>query len=73
MYQRFIEPSEPVEEFDDRNPYLTDSAGHPGSQSRQIAYNDILYLCEKYRPLDSLERYDPSRDLSITGAQIPFL
>lgn len=42
MYQRFIKPSEPVEEWDDRNrlysvhPYLTDSAGHPGSQSRQM-------------------------------------
>ncbi|KAK8034517.1 hypothetical protein PG993_009512 [Apiospora rasikravindrae] len=79
MYQRFIEPSEPVEEFDDRNrlysihPYLTDSAGHPDSQSRQIAYNDILYLCEKYGPLDSLERYDSSKDLGVTGVQIPFV
>lgn len=42
MYQRHVEPSEPVEEWDDRNrlysihPYLTDSAGHPGSQSRQM-------------------------------------
>jgi fructosamine-3-kinase len=41
-YQRHIEPSEPVEEWDDRNrlysihPYLTDSAGHPGSPSRQM-------------------------------------
>jgi fructosamine-3-kinase len=40
-YQRHIEPSEPVEEWNDRNrlysihPYLTDSAGHPGSPSRQ--------------------------------------
>lgn len=42
LYQRHIEPSEPVEEWDDRNrlysihPYLTDSAGHPGSVSRQM-------------------------------------
>lgn len=41
-YQREIEPSEPVEEWDDRNrlysihPYLTDSAGHPGSASRKM-------------------------------------
>lgn len=40
LYQRHIEPSEPVEEWDDRNrlyslhPYLNDSAGHPGSISR---------------------------------------
>lgn len=41
-YQRHFEPSEPAEEWDDRNrlysihPYLTDSAGHPGSMSRQM-------------------------------------
>jgi protein-ribulosamine 3-kinase len=42
LYQRHIEPSEPVEEWDDRNrlyslhPYLNDSAGHPGSGSRAM-------------------------------------
>ena len=42
LYQRHVEPSEPVEEWDDRNrlysirPYLNDSAGHPGSVSRQL-------------------------------------
>ena len=42
LYQRHFEPSEPVEEWDDRNrlysmhPYLNDSAGHPGSVSRQL-------------------------------------
>ena len=42
MYQRQIEPSEPADEWDDRNrlyalhPYLTDSAGHPGSASRSM-------------------------------------
>lgn len=41
-YQRLIEPSEPEEEWDDRNrlysihPYLTGSAGHKGSLSRQM-------------------------------------
>ncbi|KIW49824.1 hypothetical protein PV05_11470 [Exophiala xenobiotica] len=76
-YQRHIEPSELVEEWDDRNrlyslhPYLTDSAGHPGSPSRQIAYNDMLYLCEKYGPLDSLEKYDVEKDVSVTGTHIP--
>lgn len=39
-YQRLIAPSEPAEEWDDRNrlysihPHLVDSAGHPGSKSR---------------------------------------
>ena len=42
LYQRYMEPSEPVEEWDDRNrlysihPYLNDSAGHPGSVSRKL-------------------------------------
>jgi len=42
LYQREIEPSEPVEEWDDRNRLyavraaLCDSAGHPGSRSRQM-------------------------------------
>jgi protein-ribulosamine 3-kinase len=42
LYQREIEPSEPVEEWDDRNRLyairaaLTDSAGHPGSSSRAM-------------------------------------
>lgn len=42
LYQRHIEPSEPVEEWDDRNrlyslhPYLNDSAGHAGSISRSM-------------------------------------
>ena len=37
------------------------------------AYNDMLYLCEKYGPLDSLERYDPEKDVSVTGAYVPFV
>ncbi|KAL8940310.1 MAG: hypothetical protein Q9216_002865 [Gyalolechia sp. 2 TL-2023] len=78
LYQRHIEPSEPVEEWDDRNrlysihPYLNDSAGHPGSASRHLAYNDMLYLCEKYGPLDTLGKYDPSKDISVTGTYVPF-
>ncbi len=36
------------------------------------AYNDMLYLCEKYGPLESLEKYDASRDVSVTGAFVPF-
>jgi fructosamine-3-kinase len=42
QYQRYIKPSEPVDEWDDRNrlyslhPYFNDSAGHPGSVSRSM-------------------------------------
>ncbi|CAN8101749.1 unnamed protein product [Discula destructiva] len=79
LYQREIEPSEPVDEWEDRNrlysihPYLNDSAGHPGSTSRGIAYNDMLYLCEKYGPLETLERYDPAKDITVTGAYTEFV
>ncbi|KAI0392004.1 Fructosamine kinase-domain-containing protein [Xylariaceae sp. FL0594] len=72
-YKREIPPSEPAEEFDDRNRLyaikaaICDSAGHRGSVSRQLAYNDILFLCEKYAPLESLEKYDPQKDISVTG------
>ena len=34
------------------------------------AYNDRLYLCEKYAPLESLERYRPENDVSVTGAYV---
>jgi protein-ribulosamine 3-kinase len=30
----------------------------------------MLYLCEKYAPLDSLERYQPENDISVTGAYV---
>ena len=32
----------------------------------------MLYLCEKYGPLDMLEKYDPEKDISVTGAYVPF-
>ncbi|KAI4948557.1 hypothetical protein J4E91_005982 [Alternaria rosae] len=48
LYQRHIEPSEPVDE----------------------AYNDMLYLCEKYAPLEGLGTYRPENDVSVTGAYI---
>lgn len=28
----------------------------------------MLFLCEKYAPLESLEKYDPQKDISVTGA-----
>jgi len=37
------------------------------------AYNDMLYLCEKYGPLDSLEKYDSDKDVTVTGAYVPFV
>ena len=33
----------------------------------------MLYLCEKYAPLDSLEKYNPEKDISVTGAYVPFV
>lgn len=27
----------------------------------------MLFLCEKYAPLDTLEEYDPEKDISVTG------
>lgn len=36
------------------------------------AYNDMLYLCEKYGPLDNLEKYNPEKDISVSGVHIPF-
>ncbi|KAJ5691112.1 Fructosamine kinase-domain-containing protein [Penicillium malachiteum] len=42
LYQQHIKPSDPQNEWDDRNrlyslhPYLNDSAGHPGSTSRSM-------------------------------------
>jgi hypothetical protein len=27
----------------------------------------MLFLCEKYAPLESLEKYDPQNDITVTG------
>lgn len=32
----------------------------------------MLFLCEKYGPLQGLEKYDPEKDISVTGAYVPF-
>lgn len=37
------------------------------------AYNDMLHLCEKYAPLENLERYDPAKDISVPGVLEPGL
>ncbi|KAK4187034.1 Fructosamine kinase-domain-containing protein [Podospora australis] len=66
--------AEPAEEFDDRNRLyslkgaINYSVGHPRSQLRKTAYNNMLYLIEKYAPIDGLSRYDPEIDPEITGA-----
>lgn len=36
------------------------------------AYNDMLCLCEKYGQLDALGKYDPSKEINVTGAYVPF-
>ena len=36
------------------------------------AYNDILFLCEKYAPFDHPDKYDPDKDISVTGAYTKF-
>ncbi|KAI0163900.1 Fructosamine kinase-domain-containing protein [Xylariaceae sp. FL1272] len=76
LYQRAMPPSEPREEWDDRNrlygiyQYLVASAGHPGSGYRRIAYNDVLYLCEKYSRLQGLEKYDATIDPVSNGKRV---
>jgi protein-ribulosamine 3-kinase len=75
-YLRNFPAAEPGEEFDDRNRLyslkynLNYSAGHPGSVTRQTAYNDMCYLSERYAPLEGLDKYNPDMDPSVTGARI---
>ncbi|PMD32250.1 hypothetical protein L207DRAFT_499902 [Hyaloscypha variabilis F] len=75
-YLRNYPAAEPVEEFDDRNRLysiksaINYSAGHPGNIMRQTAYNNMCYLCEKYAPIEGIDKYDPQIDPSITGARI---
>ncbi|KIM94536.1 hypothetical protein OIDMADRAFT_21333, partial [Oidiodendron maius Zn] len=75
-YLRNYPPAEPAEEFDDRNRLyslkgaINYSAGHPGSILRKTAYNNMCYLCEKYAPIDGIDKYKSQIDPSITGARI---
>jgi hypothetical protein len=32
----------------------------------------MLFLCEKFAPLDTLEKYDPLKDISVTGNAKPY-
>ncbi|ETS74942.1 hypothetical protein PFICI_13426 [Pestalotiopsis fici W106-1] len=76
QYLRQYPAAEPREEFDDRNRLyclkgnLNWSAGHPNSVLRRTAYNHMCYLCEKYAPLDGIDKYDPGKDPTVTGASI---
>ncbi|KAK0512600.1 hypothetical protein JMJ35_004617 [Cladonia borealis] len=75
-YRDNYEAADPAQEWDDRNRLyslkynLNYSGGHPGSITRQTAYNDMCYLCEKYAPLEGLGKYDGEKDPSVTGAHI---
>ncbi|TAQ87108.1 hypothetical protein B7494_g4575 [Chlorociboria aeruginascens] len=72
-YLQHVPVSEPIEEWDDRNRLysiqvnLSSSAGHPGNDSRQTAYNDMCFLCEKYAPLEGLAKYNLQFDPKVTG------
>ncbi|KAI1358903.1 Fructosamine kinase-domain-containing protein [Xylaria arbuscula] len=75
-YLRSYHAADPADQFDDRNRLyslkgaINYSAGHPGSELRVTAYNNMCYLCEKYAPVDGIDKYDPRNDPSITGASI---
>ncbi|XXG95761.1 hypothetical protein Hte_002032 [Hypoxylon texense] len=58
-YFKNHEPSEPVEEFDDRNrlysveTLLINSAHFPGTNTRQLAVDELKFLIEKYLKTES--------------------
>ncbi len=33
----------------------------------------MLYLCEKYGPLETLEKYNPEKDTKVNNVHIPFV
>lgn len=55
-YFKNLEPSEPIEEYDDRNrlygveTLLINSAHFPGANTRQLALEDMRFLISKYLP-----------------------
>ncbi|OAR03061.1 hypothetical protein LLEC1_04716 [Akanthomyces lecanii] len=63
LYEKEIPPSEPAEEWDDRNrlysiyAYLVASGSHFGSSFRLIAKNEMICLCRMY----GSEKYDMTR------------
>ncbi|KAH6630886.1 Fructosamine kinase-domain-containing protein [Chaetomium sp. MPI-SDFR-AT-0129] len=75
-YVKHYPKAEPQEEFYDRvrlyslKGAINYSAGHPNSELRKTAYNNMLYLCEKYAPVEGVDRYGPAVDPWLTGASI---
>ena len=51
-------------------PYCQELKFYANTLTIRSAYNDMLYLCEKYGPLESLEKYDPAKDVMVTKAYI---
>ncbi|KAL6912641.1 hypothetical protein ACHAPO_012046 [Fusarium lateritium] len=72
-YLRHFPAAGPEEEFYDRNRLyslkatINYSAGHPGSITRHTAYNNMCYLCEKYAPIEGIDKYDPALDPIVSG------
>ncbi|KAK3322630.1 Fructosamine kinase-domain-containing protein [Apodospora peruviana] len=76
-YKKHHPPAEPVAEFEDRlrlyclKGTLNYSSGRVNTRHRRTAYNHMLYLCEKYAPLEGVGgMYDPSVDPWITGFSV---
>ncbi|KAI3538104.1 hypothetical protein CSPX01_09681 [Colletotrichum filicis] len=77
-YKRIFPPSEPQEGFDDRNRLysmkfdLNASAGTPNEKARNTAFNNMLYLIEKYidTPVEGLPKYDKTKDPSAGSGYI---
>ncbi|OAQ65121.1 protein kinase-like (PK-like) [Pochonia chlamydosporia 170] len=67
-YKLHFPPAEPEAEFDDRSRLyslkfdLNHSSGHPGDMARDVAFNNMVYLCEKYSSSEFLPDYDPRKD-----------
>ncbi|KAF2661794.1 hypothetical protein K491DRAFT_744943 [Lophiostoma macrostomum CBS 122681] len=64
LYKEHIRPSEPAEEWDDRNrlysihAYLIASGGHQHLESRQLAYEEMVFLCENN--IEGVSLYTPT-------------
>ncbi|KUI71801.1 Protein-ribulosamine 3-kinase, chloroplastic [Cytospora mali] len=62
-YQRRIKPSEPVREWDDRN----HQSGH-----MRLSRPSWKHVKNHYAPLENLEKYDPMKDIGVTGILEPY-
>ncbi|KAF1999062.1 hypothetical protein P154DRAFT_577449 [Amniculicola lignicola CBS 123094] len=75
-YMKHYPAADPAEEFDDQNRLysikgaINYSTGHPGSGLKKTAYNSMCYLCEKYAPIDGIDKYYPQIDPTIPGVCI---